>query len=102
MLYVIFIKAYKRIGSSTCNEEVTSLRVLETKLSLFVNRIRELVNFELGKEIEKDVFHLVMGVERGKNLKSPGKVQGCRFDFSWGLRIFSLSHAHDRMKNIFL
>ena len=25
-----------------------------------------------------------------------------RFDFSWGLRIFSLSHVCDKMKNIFL
>ena len=24
-----------------------------------------------------------------------------RFDSSWGLRNFSLSHAHDKMKNIF-
>ena len=24
-----------------------------------------------------------------------------RFDFSWGLRIFSLSHARDKTKNIF-
>ena len=28
--------------------------------------------------------------------------EGLRFDSSWGLRIFSLSHARDRTKNIFL
>ena len=28
--------------------------------------------------------------------------EGLRFDSSWGLRIFSLSHAHDKMKSIFL
>ena len=28
--------------------------------------------------------------------------EGLRFDSSWGLRIFSLSHAHDKAKNIFL
>ena len=27
---------------------------------------------------------------------------GLRFDSSWGLRIFSLSHARDKTKNIFL
>ena len=29
---------------------------------IFVNTIREMVNFELGKEIDKDVFRLVMSV----------------------------------------
>ena len=28
--------------------------------------------------------------------------EGLRFDSSWGLRIFSLAHARDKMKNIFL
>ena len=28
--------------------------------------------------------------------------EGLKFDSSWGLRIFSLSHAHDKTKNIFL
>ena len=28
--------------------------------------------------------------------------EGLRFDTSWGLRIFSLSHARDKTKNIFL
>ena len=28
--------------------------------------------------------------------------EGLRFDSSWGLRIFSLSHARDKTKNIFL
>ena len=36
-------------------------RVLHTRISnvdsvMFINRIREMVSFELGKEIEKDVF----------------------------------------------
>ena len=33
-------------------------------LHTFLNRIREMVSFELGKEIEKEVFCLVMGVGR--------------------------------------
>ena len=28
--------------------------------------------------------------------------EGLRFDSSWGIRIFSLSHARDKTKNIFL
>ena len=30
------------------------------------------------------------------------KSEGLRFDSSWGLRIFSLYHARDKTKNIFL
>ena len=38
---------------------------------LFVNRIREMVSFELSKEIEKDVtFCLVMSVGQRKNCES--------------------------------
>ena len=36
-----------------------------------VNRTREVLSFELGKEIEKDVFRLVASVEQGKNSESP-------------------------------
>ena len=32
--------------------------------------MREMVSFELGKEIEKDVFHLVTSVEQRKNSES--------------------------------
>ena len=48
---------------------------------LVSNWIREKVSFEFIKEIEKDVFCLVTSV---------------------GLGIFSSSHAHEKMKNIFL
>ena len=40
---------------------------------VFVNRIREMVSFELGKEIEKEVFRLVTSVGReevGGSLRS--------------------------------
>ena len=40
---------------------------------VFVNRIREMVSFELGKEIKKDVFCLVKSVGReevGGSLRS--------------------------------
>ena len=36
-----------------------------------INRIREMVSFELGKEKEKDVFHLVMRMGQRKNSESP-------------------------------
>ena len=40
---------------------------------MFVNRIREMVSFELGEEIKKDVFRLVTSVGReevGGSLRS--------------------------------
>ena len=38
---------------------------------MFVNRIREMVSFELGKEIEKDIFCLVTSVGQITNSESP-------------------------------
>ena len=38
---------------------------------LFVNRIREMVSFELGKEIEKDVYCLVTNVGQKQIFGSP-------------------------------
>ena len=38
---------------------------------MFVNRIREMVSFELGKEKEKDVFCLVTSVGQITNSESP-------------------------------
>ena len=63
--------------------EVYIKRVLNTARTtivdsvMFVKRIREMVSFELGKEIVKDIFRLVTSV---------------------GLRIFSLFHARDKTK----
>ena len=34
-------------------------RISNVDSVMFVNRLREMVSFELGKEIEKDVFRLV-------------------------------------------
>ena len=97
---------------------------------MFVNRIRDLVSFELGKEIEKDVFLLVTSEGKRITFESPWGIEpqtfgfcahlrplslcgsvvehpsteseSLRFDSSWGLRIFSFSHACDITKNIFL
>ena len=38
---------------------------------IVVNRVREMVNFGLGKETEKDVFRLVTSVGQRKNSESP-------------------------------
>ena len=38
---------------------------------MFVNRIIEMVNLELGKDIEKDVFYLVTSAGQRKNSESP-------------------------------
>ena len=57
--------------------EVHMTRVLHTARIgnfdsvIFVNTIREIVSFELGKEIDKDVFRLVMSVAQRKNSESP-------------------------------
>ena len=37
---------------------------------MFENRIREMIDFELGKEIGKDIVRLVTNVGRRKNSKS--------------------------------
>ena len=56
--------------------EVHMTRVLHTARIgnvdsvIFVNTIKEMVSFELGKEIDKDVFRLVMGVSQRKNSES--------------------------------
>ena len=94
---------------------------------MFVNRIRDVVSFELSKEIEKDVFLLVTSEGKRITSESPRGIEpqtfgfrahlslcssvvehpsaesdGLRFDSSSGLRIFSLSHAREMTKNIFL
>ena len=57
--------------------EVHMTRVLHTARIrnvdsvIFVNTIREMVSFELSKEIDKDVFRLVMSVAQRKNSESP-------------------------------
>ena len=64
-----------------------------------------MVSFELGKEIEKDVFFCLftsMGPHEESNVivreHRSAESEGLRFDSSWGLRIFSLSHARDKTK----
>ena len=44
----------------------------------------------------------VMFVNRNKRENRSAESEGLRFDSSWGLRIFSSSHARDKTKNVFL
>ena len=41
------------------------------KFKSLVNRIRNVVSFELSKEMEKDVFRLVTSARQMKNFQSP-------------------------------
>ena len=45
------------------------------------DRIREMVSFELGKEIEEDVFRLVTSVGQIKNSESPRGIGPQTFGF---------------------
>ena len=50
-----------------------TVRISNVDSVMFVNRIRDMVSFELGKEIKKDVFRLVTSVGReevGGSLRS--------------------------------
>ena len=73
------------------------------KINNLANRIRQIVSFELGKEIEKDVFRFVTSMGQ-RNILSPHEETNTLmlFHSSGGLRILSLSHTFDKMKNIFL
>ena len=63
--------------------------------------IREMVSFELVKEIEEDVFRFVTSVGQRKNSESPWRKNIFLYFFT-ELKIFSLAHAGDKTKNIFL
>ena len=64
--------------------------VSKLKLSIFCERktprIREMISFELGKEIEKDVFRLVTSVGQRKKSKVSAESEGLRFNSSWGIK----------------
>ena len=73
------------------------------KLTMLANRIRQIVSFELGEEIDKDVFHFVTSMGQ-RNILSPHEETNALmlFHSSGGLRILSLSHTFEKTKNIFL
>ena len=62
-----------------------------------------MVSFELGYEIEKDVFLSSLHSVGKKKILSPHEEsEGLRFDSSWGLRIFYLFPHSWQDRNIFL
>ena len=59
--------------------------------------------------VKQILMNFIMGVAYHRVSVAPWKehwdresTEDLRFDSSWGLRIFSLSHACDKMKNTFL
>ena len=54
---------------------------LNTNDIIFVNRIREMVSFELGEEIGKDVFRLLTSVEQRKTSESARGIEPHIFGF---------------------
>ena len=73
------------------------------KLTVLANRIRKIISFELGKEIEKDVFCFVTGMVQRKILSPHEETNALMLFHSSGeLIILSLSHTFDKTKSIFL
>ena len=93
---------------------------LNTNDIIFVNRKREMVSFELGEEIGKDVFRLLTSVEQRKTSESARGIKPHIFGFHlrasehkipWsGVRFlmetqnfFSFFfHVRDKTNNVFL
>ena len=75
--FTFFSVEYKTVSLNTCGFETSrSNREIEFSESIFVdifivNRIREMVSFELGKEMKKGVFRLVTSVRQRRNFESP-------------------------------
>ena len=66
--------------------------------NLFVNRIREMVSFKLGKEIQKDVLRLQLSWDWNKE-----KILGSHgIRFLMGTQNFYLSQARENTKNVLL
>ena len=61
----------------------------------------QLDGYTLSGELEKDVFRLVTSVGQRKKFELGKEIEEDVFS-SRGLRIFPLSHARDKTKNIFL
>ena len=75
---------------------------------MFVIRIRDIVSFELGKEIEKDVFLLVTNEGKRKTSESPWEIEPQTFGFRAHRRLCGSVVEHPsaesapRVKPVFL
>ena len=66
--------------------------------NLFVNRIREMVSFKLGKEVQKDLLRLQLSWDWNKE-----KILGSHgIRFLMGTQNFYLSQARENTKNVSL
>ena len=66
--------------------------------NLFVNRIREMVSFKLGKEVQKDLLRLQLSWDWNKE-----KILGSHgIRFLMGTQNFYLSQARENTKNVLL
>ena len=76
-------KAYYQVHIVT--RVLYTVRINNVNSVMFVNRQRKMVTFELSKEMDKDVFHLVTRVEQRKMILTvcPTTVHGC-FDCGFG------------------
>ena len=76
-------KAYYQVHIVT--RVLYTVRINNVNSVMFVNRQRKMVTFELSKEMDKDVFHLVTRVEQRKMILEvcPTTVHG-GFDCGFG------------------
>ena len=58
-----------------------TVRISNGDSVMYVNKIREMVSLELGKEIEKDVLRIVTSIGQRKNSEFPGGVEPQTFVF---------------------
>ena len=70
-----------------------SLVSINSKYQLILNRIREILSFELIKEIEKDGFCLVTSVGQRKNSESPRGIEPQTFGFRAPMLYHFLEHC---------
>ena len=73
-------------------------RISSVDSVMFGNRIREMVSFVLGKEIDRNRPRSPSSLCESVVEHRSAETEGLRCDSSWGLSIFSLSHARGKMK----
>ena len=76
------------LQSSYMTHVLHTAKISDIYSVMFVTRTRKMVNFELRKEIEKDVFRLVTSMGQSVVEHRSAESEGLRFDSLWGLRIF--------------
>ena len=70
-------------------------RISNVDSVMFVNRIRETVSFEVGKEVEKGGFRLVISVGQRKTYESPRGIEPWTFGFRAPILSLVFIYKHD-------